>query len=194
MGHRIHGDITICRSTHIPKNKDYTRYRPFLSDDFQNTCGYCGKRRSLSSSDYEIDHFVPQRINSDRVSDYANLVLACKTCNRAKSGDWPTEDKNIPNDGNVGYVDPATPEYDLHLTRDADGNIHALTKVGEYMCDKFHFDCRLISEMWMLMQLDEKIVALDNMDSSTCTPDDNVTYRKLAGKYHNLRNRLVGHE
>ncbi len=103
----------------------------------------------ISHKGMEPDHFIPERIDPSRKCDYSNLVYSCFTCNRKKLGKWPTEDKNLFNDGNVGFADPATDEYDKHLGRTETGKFEFYTSVGKYMYEKvFKFDIRPTEIIW----------------------------------------------
>lgn len=151
---RIHGEYNICRSVDIKEESNYKNYIPRLREDFKRICGYCGKHEEVTTRGFEPDHFVPFRIDQSRNLDYSNLVYACFTCNRKKSGKWPTEDKNKPNDGKVGFVDPATDEYDEHVGRKNNGCIEFYTDIGQYMCeDVFKFNIRPIEEIWRITEL-----------------------------------------
>lgn len=59
------------------------RDRIFKRDNY--TCGYCGAR----GVKLECDHIVP--VSKGGVHDDANLMTACKPCNRSKSGKHLTE-------------------------------------------------------------------------------------------------------
>ena len=151
---RVHGTKTIGRRTNTPYRSDYRDYVPELKVDFHHLCGYCGKHEMVSHKGMEPDHFVPDKIDPSRKCDYSNLVYSCFTCNRKKLGKWPTSDKDRPNDGHVGFVDPATLEFDLHLGRRKDGAIEYYTDVGEYMFKTaFKFDIRPTKEIWQASQL-----------------------------------------
>mgnify|MGYP005763196489 CR=1 FL=1 len=151
---RIHGNVKICRRNNVGEQTDYEKYRDELREDFGFICGYCGKEEAITSKGFEIDHFVPKSIAPERETDYYNLVYACFTCNRKKSKKWPTKNKDLHNDGKVGFVDPATDEFDLHLQRSEDGNIQGITDVGKYMCNQvFKFNIRPIKEMWLCSEI-----------------------------------------
>ena len=176
---RIHGKNEISRSVDVNQENDYKKYVPQLREDFKHICGYCGKSEEVTTKGFEPDHFVPGRIDSSRKLDYSNLVYSCFTCNRKKLGKWPTEDKNKSNDGNIGFVDPALKEYDLHLGRDKEGNIEFYTKVGEYMYNiAFSFDMRPMKEIWKISQL---INAKDNLFKvkDKLTPEELMKYLEL---------------
>ena len=122
------------RSSGVVKQNDYDKYRNQLATDFNHRCGYCDDKDSPRMASFEIDHFVPQKVDQNRVLDYTNLVYACKSCNNAKSNKWPTGDKNISNDGCVGWIDPCDKDYDALFGRDENGKIYPVTtKLGNWM-------------------------------------------------------------
>jgi hypothetical protein len=73
----------------------------------------------------------------------------------------------------MGFVDPATDEYDKNLERDEEGNIIGTTPAGKYMVEiGFEFDKRPIKEIFKAMlliekkhQLEEKIKTLSSDES-----------------------------
>lgn len=154
---RIHGEVKIKRRESVIQKSDYCEYNEILSEDFGHICGYCGKSEMVTTKGFEIDHFVPDNIDSSRETDYYNLVYSCFTCNRKKTGKWPTKNKDVYFDDTAGFVDPATDEYDIHLERDLSGTIIANTAVGKYMCENvFKFNKRPIKEIWKYMQILKK--------------------------------------
>ncbi|AWN64921.1 HNH endonuclease [Lactococcus lactis subsp. lactis] len=153
---KIHTQCIIRRKG-IPVENDYKKYRNYLREDFHRRCGYCSKPESLTTKGFEIDHFVPIKIDENRKTLYDNLVYSCFTCNRKKSSKWPTEDANVLNNGEVGFVDPASNDYELHLGRKATGEIEYYTPVGQYMSESvFKFNVRPIKIIWKLDSLIEK--------------------------------------
>lgn len=158
---RVHGKYIIRRSENIHGENDYKKYLPTLREDFHHICGYCGKSERITTKGFEIDHFVPQSVDSSKKIKYDNLVYSCFTCNRKKSSDWPTRNTSKSNDGVKGYVDPATPDFDMHLERNESGKIIPKTKVGEYMIRKLKFEKRPIETIYKLELLWEKKLELD---------------------------------
>lgn len=176
---RVHGDKTIRRRTDVAFQSDYKKYEPDLRKDFYNMCGYCGKHEMVSHKGMEPDHLVPVKFAPDRKCDYSNLVYSCFTCNRKKSGKWPTEDKYIPNDGQIGFVDPATEEFDKHLGRANSGELEYYTPVGRYMYKEvFKFDIRPTIVSWrasVLHQLSSELKQRINMLSE----EENEKYKEI---------------
>ncbi|SEP31706.1 HNH endonuclease [Propionispora vibrioides] len=173
---RIHGEVKITRRDGIATQANYQKYQNYLSEDFHHRCGYCGKKEIVTTKGFEIDHFVPETLAPERETDYYNLVYSCFTCNRKKSKKWPTNDKNIMNDGKVGFIDPATEEFDLHLHRRPDGSIEGLTDIGKYMCSKaFKFDMRPIRELWLCSEILSRQELLE-CKIATMSPEESVEY------------------
>lgn len=150
---RVHGDKKIRRRPGVLQLNDYRDARLMLEDDFSNMCGYCGKNSTVMHEKFHIDHFVPKSFDSDRENDYYNLVLACPKCNLTKSNKWPTKDKMLANDGEIGFVDPATEEYDIHMARDEQGFIQGLTPLGRNVCKSLNFDVRRTDLYWKIQYL-----------------------------------------
>lgn len=175
METRVHRSTIIQRKSEVKEESNYRKYEKSLKEDFQEICGYCGKRTSLTTKGFEIDHFVPVSFDKSKKIRYDNLVYSCFTCNRKKSSDWPTKDTNLANDGVKGYVDPATSDFDNHLGRDADGRIVAKTQVGKYMMKKFKFDKRPMQTIYKLDILLEKKKKLDEFLSDK---DDLEKYKE----------------
>jgi hypothetical protein len=154
-------------------------------------CGYCGTHEGVSKF-MEIDHFVPDNVDSSRKCDYSNLVYACFTCNRKKSGKWPTRDKNKPHDGYEGFADPATREFDAHLGRNADGAIEYYTDVGKYMFKTaFKFDIRPTKAIWRASQLYELTDKLD-AKVNTMSPSEKEVYIATVSELFKLQKYLSG--
>jgi uncharacterized protein (TIGR02646 family) len=170
---RIHGTIKISRKTDVKQMNPYGKYRDSLREDFGRICGYCGKSEVVTKNTFEIDHFIPKRLAPEKENDYSNLVYACYECNRKKAGKWLSEDKDIQFVDGMGFVDPATDEYDKNLERDEEGNIIGTTPAGKYMVEiGFEFDKRPIKEIFKAMlliekkhQLEEKIKTLSSDES-----------------------------
>ena len=187
---RVHGDKIIRRRTDVQHQSDYRKYTPDLRIDFFHMCGYCGKYEMVSHKGMEPDHLVPDTIDPSRKCDYSNLVYACFTCNRKKTGKWPTKDKEKLNDGTKGFADPATEEYDKHLGRSGSGEIEYYTAIGKYMYeDVFKFDMRPTQVIWkasLLYRLaDELKETIDQLK-----PDEKDKYISITTELINLQNYL----
>lgn len=73
------------------KNSNYKAYRPVLRDHFKYACGYCGNREPElgGSESFHIDHYRPKSKFPHLICNLANLIYACKYCNRYKGNYWP---------------------------------------------------------------------------------------------------------
>jgi hypothetical protein len=91
------------RRRHAPAGYGkYESYRPWLRDEFDFRCVYCLKRETWGqvTSEFELDHFVPQSVNRQLRLDYLNLVYACRRCNAVK-GDQTVADPFLLLRGNL---------------------------------------------------------------------------------------------
>ena len=174
MNNKVH-DVKIIRRTEYEKKSNYREYKDILVEDFHGLCGYCGKRREYLLDKYQIDHFAPKSKFKDIKNEYWNIVLACPNCNRLKSDKWIGDDFKIPNDGEKGFVDPATDEYCSHLERDENGNIVYKTDVGKYMYDVFKFNIRPTRLFWKL----DKLIRLKNILSKDDSPESDRKFKKI---------------
>lgn len=187
---RIHGDFIVKRRVEITQQADYHNYQNNLSEDFGRLCGYCGKTEKTTFKGFEIDHLVPVSIAPERKIDYANLVYCCFTCNRKKAKKWPTLNKHICHNEKVGFIDPASEEFDLHLERTLTGDIIGLTNVGKYMCNiGFKFPVRPIKEIWLCTQILNKQAILEKK-IETMTPEENKEYIFINQELKELYNLL----
>lgn len=150
---RVHGEKIIRRRAGIEKLDHYTDARGTLEEDFFSLCGYCGKSGKIMHERFHIDHFVPKSLCPERKNDYYNLVLACPKCNLSKSDKWPTKDVKKANDGNKGFVDPATAEYDEHIERNDEGYVVGITPVGRDICKMLHLDIRRTDLYWKISKI-----------------------------------------
>jgi len=112
----------------------YNDHKADLRIDFNEHCGYCDCWDKFKTTYYEIDHFVPKSILTKKLkTDYSNLVYSCKSCNNAKSNQWPTNDQNICNQNNQGFIDPCQSDYALQFERSDNGEIRWATELGKWM-------------------------------------------------------------
>jgi len=145
-----------------------------LATDFSHRCGYCDDLDFYAGgyTVYQVEHFAPESKFPDLKYDYDNLIYACPWCNRAKWDKWPSDDpkKNII--GNIGFVDPCTDEYFLHLDRNEDGSIKCLSPLGKYMYDTLHLH----------LKRHEVIHNIDKLKEAHDRLERNIEEDKEAGK------------
>lgn len=121
------------RTTEVVAQNDYRRYRDQLRQDFNCRCGYCDDRDVPRAERFEIDHFVPQKVDSSLETVYSNLVYACRSCNNSKRAKWPTNNPLEPNNGREGWIDPCVSSYANQFERGKYGEIIATTELGKWM-------------------------------------------------------------
>lgn len=158
---------------YTPKRRSITRvvsshrnHKADLKIDFHSRCGYCDSPDSWKITYYEIDHFIPEKILTIKTrTDYSNLVYSCRSCNNAKRKQWPTNDENIPNANNEGFVDPCDDSYNSHFKRQTSGEIKYITKLGKWMyfAMKLHKPQHQI--LWNIEALREMIKEIEKLNN-----------------------------
>jgi len=156
---RVHGEIKIRRRIYKEEIGQKSA-RKMLEEDFGGLCGYCGKNGIGLRERFHVDHFVPQTWDKARVRDYSNFVWSCPKCNLIKSDQWPTGDKGVSYQGDIGFVDPASEDFDIHLFRTEDGRIEGRTELGKQMCRRLNFHLRKTELFWKVDQLRQQIVQM----------------------------------
>jgi len=142
------------RDLTIPVKSSYRDYIDQLRIDFNSRCGYCDSFDKRRTNDFEIDHFVPKKVFEElKPNDYHNLVYACKSCNRSKSGKWPSNNEKINVVDNTGFIDPCKNDYDLNFSRDDNGEIDWVTDHGKWMYKELSLFNPEHSILWKLEKL-----------------------------------------
>lgn len=193
--YRVHGDKRIKRRTDFVKQNDIQKYTEILKEDFHNMCGYCGKDFNIIKCPYQKDHLIPEYIAKkvgrlDLLTDYNNLVYSCRVCNRNKWHHWPFDDADRTHDDKVGFIDPASEEFDKHMVRDESGKIVPKTSIGKYMYNVFNFSNRLTEVWWKLSVISQEIKEIDDMLEKAETVDGLSQYWKLHRQFDGFLENL----
>ncbi|HEX8348618.1 MAG TPA: HNH endonuclease [Hymenobacter sp.] len=147
----------------------YSAYRDTLRVDFDRRCGYCNDYDKFRIRSFTLDHFLPRNpigfSHCIKPNNYYNLVYACMHCNLAKSNKWPTNDANVPNDGNMGFVDPTLLEYSNLFERSAEGDIIPKqgNKLAAFIIIELNLWLPFHAKMWrfeMLKSFENQLKAL----------------------------------
>ncbi len=187
MNNRVHGSVKIRRSMNIPSVNNYLSYKQQLIIDFKDLCGYCGKNRRYFFDNFQIDHFRPKSKYPELKNDYTNLVLCCPICNRNKSDDWPINDLNLYHDDSIGYVDPASEEFDKVFFRNETGDICSNYDYGKYMITKLKFDIRPIKELWKLEKLYQtKKIVDQKIENGNISKDEYKNFYQISKEIEEL--------
>lgn len=162
------------------KFKNYRSYKQYLSEDFNNRCGYCDDFDGWigGESTYHIDHFAPKIKFSYLENEYNNLVYACSFCNRFKSDDWPSNDHTLNVVDGIGYIDPCDRKYDAYFNRDVYGNIVPTNDIAKYMHQKLQLFLTRHRIIWNLTRLKMQLEKLKPLLE---------TYRTEKEKYDKIK-------
>ncbi len=174
-------DFTPKRQNITRKVSDYKNHRSDLKNDFKERCGYCNDIYVWRFASFEIDHFIPRKkdkktfLTIKSETDYSNLVYACKSCNNSKSNKWPTNDENLHNENDIGFIDPCDDNYNLQFDRLNNGQIKAITSLGTWMFKELKLYKPQHEFIWNLEELDKIIeeseIILKSTTDETLTSD-----------------------
>jgi len=113
--------------------KHYSAYRPFVREDFAESCAYCLLHEILAAGqeNFELDHFRPRSLAgfAGLAHDFYNLYYACRPCNHAKGWAWPNP--SLEADG-YGFLDLCAETFSAHFQEGADGFWQPLSRRAEY--------------------------------------------------------------
>jgi hypothetical protein len=117
-----------------PEPQDhYSKYRPFVREDFAECCAYCLFHEILAGgeSNFQLDHFRPKSLVlfAKLMDDFYNLYYACSVCNRYKSVSWPPPELEALG---YGFVDFCAEDFSTHFQEELDGSWSPLTLRAEY--------------------------------------------------------------
>lgn len=177
---------------HTPKRRSitakvskYNDHRDDLKKDYKCRCGYCNDVDTWRIVWFEIDHFVPQKyLVNILATDYSNLVYACRSCNNAKRGKWPTENELIHHRDDAGFIDPCDDEYNNQFSRQADGKIVPLTKLGHWMYNALQFYKPQHEIIWNIEQLAKMIDEIERILANSQSDDLSL---KLLNSYRGFK-------
>lgn len=69
----------------------YTRYKPFLREEFERKCVYCRMPDTMPGKrTFGADHYRPKKHFPQLVATYTNLFYCCSACNSRKGSYWPS--------------------------------------------------------------------------------------------------------
>lgn len=167
------------RTPGVATEKDYHNYRKQLRTDFNCRCGYCDDIDIPHSERFEIDHFVPQKRDTSRVTDYSNLVYACRSCNNSKRAKWPTNDPKISNNEKEGWIDPCKEVYSQQFERNEYGEIVATTDLGKWMFDALKLWKPQHEVLWCIEHIKRAFDELRNQTNDYKDIKDLDTFRNI---------------
>lgn len=122
---------------------DYTKFRPFVREDFSECCAYCLLHEFMAGGErnFELDHFRPKSLPqfAALLKDFYNLYYCCHVCNNLKSNLWPSAEAL---EMGSGFVDLCRDAFSTHFVEEESGYWRPLTPAGEYTEDKLNLNSR----------------------------------------------------
>lgn len=171
-------DHTPIRRNIVTNVTHYRDHKDDLKLDYQGRCGYCNDKDSWRFIWFEIDHFVPEKYRIIiKETDYSNLVYACRSCNNAKRAKWPTENEEVHNENDIGFIDPCDDEYNNQFDRLDSGRIIPKTKLGGWMYNAMKLYKPQHEIIWNIELIDTLVDEIEAM--LDLSPDDALKDRLL---------------
>lgn len=170
--------VFIRRNPAPPEESDYTKYRPFVREDFRECCAYCLLHEVLAggADNFELDHFRPRSLPefANRVNDFYNIYYSCHVCNHTKGRRWPSEELT-----SLGYrfVDLCVEDFSQHFHEEVDGFWTPLTRPGEYTSNRLRLNRKHLVELRSLLRDAAIGRGLDPIDWNA--PDRAAVYRLI---------------
>jgi hypothetical protein len=117
----------------VPGKASYTKYRPYVREDFCECCAYCLLHEIIAAGqdNFELDHFRPKSnpLFASLVNDFYNIYYSCHVCNHYKGNSWPEPDLE---DAGYSFVDLCKEKFSTHFKEEPNGHWLPLTRAGEY--------------------------------------------------------------
>ncbi|AEY65604.1 HNH endonuclease signature motif containing protein [Clostridium sp. BNL1100] len=157
-------DFSIKRSCN--KNyTNYTRYKPYLKQDFSCRCAYCNLLDTSITTPFEVDHFIPRDTFKDDWPEcdtlYENLIYSCKKCNIAKSSQFSGDisPKKIINEF---FYNPVLEDYGEIFYRNDYGGIDSDDLKGREMIKRLKLYRPIHNIAWLCEALKNLLVKINN--------------------------------
>lgn len=143
-----------CMRRWSPSFDKYSRYKPWLRDEFCFRCVYCLARETWADGGSDLfgcDHILPKSLNPALVCQYENVVYCCNLCNCKK--------------GPRILIDPCSEALGRHLRMQRDGRVMALTEEGQVLIIKLKINhCKRVRRRRSVFRDIESV--LETHDSS----------------------------
>lgn len=154
---------TITRST-PPHYDEYSKYKPYLAQDFCNRCAYCNLSDCRITTPFEVDHFIPETVfkhtHPELKTDYNNLIYSCKKCNGTKSGKFKG-DMSAENPTNEMFYDPVQVDYNKIFFRNEFGAIDSNDTKGREMIKNLKLYRPIHILGWLCEEIDKTADSLE---------------------------------
>lgn len=142
-------------------NRHYSKpsgYRQHLEKDFHDRCCYCNMPRSLITSPYHVDHFIPYKeFKGKRDSlwtDYENLMWSCPKCNLSKGDKYQGDFLNDSEITNELFYNPVLTDYNEIFYRNEYGGIDSDDTKGREMIKRLKLYRPIHNRAWLLERLE----------------------------------------
>lgn len=167
----------------------YSKYRPYLSEDFERRCCYCNMCESTITTPFHIEHFIPQKEFEGKkdslLTDYRNLMWACPKCNLSKGSKYAgnfMESDEIENDL---FYNPEKTDYNIIFYRNELGIIDSDDPKGREMIRILKLYRPIHTLSWLIEKLSD---TYDLLEQAIVSEEDIERRRELEEKRDKIAN------
>ncbi|MBP3339066.1 MAG: HNH endonuclease [Lachnospiraceae bacterium] len=143
----------------------YSKYRPFLEEDFKGRCCYCNMSSELLTISYHVEHFIPIKVFEGKrdslLTDYDNLMWACPKCNLSKGDKYEGDFQNSSRIENELFYNPVTVDYNDIFFRNEIGGIDSDDEKGREMIKLLKLYRPIHNLAWLIERLEKLAFNLD---------------------------------
>jgi len=123
-----------------PSENNYTRYRPYIREDFSECCAYCLMHEIFAGGqkNFELDHFKPKSKFPNLIHRYTNIYHSRHVCNQQKRDHWPSAELYS---RGYRFVDTCKENFSAHY-KDNNGYWIPISLAGEYTAEKIRLNSK----------------------------------------------------
>lgn len=143
----------------------YSKYKPYLKEDFQDRCCYCNMPRELLTIPYHVEHFIPVKAFEGKkdslLTEYDNLMWACPKCNLSKGDKYEGDFLNSSKIENTLFYNPVETDYNDIFFRNEIGGIDSDDTKGREMIKILKLYRPIHNLAWLIERLERLALNLD---------------------------------
>lgn len=167
----------------------YSKYRPYLSEDFERRCCYCNMCENTITTPFHVEHFIPEKEFEGRkdslLTDYRNLMWACPKCNLSKGSKYSGNFMESDEIENELFYNPEKTDYNTIFYRNELGAIDSDDPKGRQMIRSLKLYRPIHTLSWLVEKLSD---TYDLLENAIAHETDSNRRKKLEEKRDKIAN------
>ena len=164
----------------------YSKYKPYLEQDFQERCCYCNMSSALLTIPYHVEHFIPIKAFEGKkdflLTEYANLMWACPKCNLSKGDKYEGDLLNSSLIENKLFYNPVEVDYNDIFFRNEMGGIDSEDSKGREMIKTLKLYRPIHNLAWLIERLEKLSLNLEQAAKKETDNEKKKLLEDAAGK------------